>query len=311
MIVRGAVGCGLSPVDEPARSHRPAMTLPAGSGAIDSHVHVASDDEARYPRHPTGMASDWWRRGRYQVEDVGGTLMEAGVAQMVIVQAAGVYGDDNRYVVDRAGQYPESVRAVVVVDPGAPGASATITELASLRGVAGVRCMAVRPSATWVGTTRTDEAFESAAEAGLTVVLTVFGAHLPLLRPTMERFPDVRVVLDHCAFPAMEGPTMGRDGPLCALADLPQVTVKITSHNLAPLAETGGGRPFVEQLVGWFGTHRILWGSDYPQTPHDTYAGLVDLAVEACADLAPHEVADVLGNNTRHLFGFTAEVGRP
>jgi L-fuconolactonase len=287
------------------------MTLPAGSGAIDAHVHVASDDEARYPRHPTGIASDWWRRGRYQVDDVRGTLMEAGVAQMVIVQAAGVYGEDNRYVVDMAGQRPESDRAVVVVDPDAPGVSASITELASRRGVAGVRCMAVRPSATWVGTTRTDEAFESAAEAGLTVVLTVFGAHLPLLRPTMERFPDVRVVLDHCAFPAMEGPTMGRDGPLCALADLPQVTVKITSHNLAPLAETGGGRPFVEQLVGWFGTHRILWGSDYPQTPHDTYAGLVDLAVEACADLAPHEVADVLGNNTRHLFGFTAEVGRP
>jgi predicted TIM-barrel fold metal-dependent hydrolase len=287
------------------------MTLPAGSGAIDAHVHVASDDEAHYPRHPTGMASDWWRRGCYQVDDVRGTLMEAGVAQMVIVQAAGVYGEDNRYVVDMAGQHRESVRAVVVVDPDAPGASATITELASLRGVAGVRCMAVRPSATWVGTTRTDEAFESAAEAGLTVVLTVFGAHLPLLRPTMERFPDVRVVLDHCAFPAMEGLTMGRDDPLRALADLPQVTVKITSHNLAPVAETGGGRPFVEQLVGWFGTHRMLWGSDYPQTHHDTYAGLVDLAVEAFADLSPHEVAGVLGDNTRHLFGFTAEVGRP
>jgi L-fuconolactonase len=306
---------------EPACSHRPNMTLPAGhgppmtllagSGAIDAHVHVASDDEVRYPRHPTGMASDWWRRGRYQAEDVRGTLMEAGVAQMVIVQAAGVYGEDNQYVVDMAGQHPESVRAVVVVDPGAPGASATITELASLRGVAGVRCMAVRPGATWVGTTRTDEAFESAAEAGLTVVLTVFGADLPLLRPTMERFPDVRVVLDHCAFPSMDGLTIGPNAPLRALADMPQVTVKITSHNLAPLAETGGGRPFVEQLVGWFGTPRMLWGSDYPQTFHDTYPGLVGLAVEAFADLAPHEVAAVLGDNTRQLFGFTAEANRP
>jgi L-fuconolactonase len=279
------------------------MTLSAGSGAVDAHVHVASDDEARYPRHPTGMASDWWRRGHYEVHDVLGTLADAGVARMVIVQAAGAYGDDNRYVVDMAARYPESVRAVGVVDPGASGAAAAITELATHGGVSGVRCMAVRPGETWVGTTGTVEAFESAADAGLTMVLTVLPAHLPMLRPTMERFPEVPVVLDHCAFPTMAGVIMEADSPLRALVDLPQVTVKVTSHNLAPLAGAGA-RPFVEQLVGWFSPHRLLWGSDYPQTAHATYAGLVDLATEACADLAPVDAAEVFGGNTRRLFGF-------
>jgi L-fuconolactonase len=283
------------------------MTLPAGSGAIDAHVHVASDDEDRYPRHPTGMASDWWRRGRYEADDVLETLTDAGVAQMVIVQAAGAYGDDNRYVVDLAALYPESVRAVGVVDPGAPGAAAAIAELGGRGGVSGVRCMAVRPSATWVGTSRTDEAFESAAQAGLTMVLTIFADHLPSLRPVLERFPDVPVVLDHCAFPTMAGAIMEADGPLRALADLPQVTVKVTSHNLVPLAEAGGAGPFVEQLVGWFGPRRVLWGSDYPQTAHASYAGLVDLAIEAFADLAPSDTAAVFGGNTRRLFAFTAE----
>lgn len=282
------------------------MTLPAGSGAIDAHVHVASDDEARYPRHPTGMASDWWRRGRYEVDDVLGTLTDAGVGQMVIVQAAGAYGDDNRYVVDMAAQYPESVRAVGVVDPGAPGAAAAIVELGAHGGVSGVRCMAVRSSDTWVGTTRTDEAFESAADAGLTLVLTVFPSHLASLRPVMERFGDIPVVLDHCAFPTMAGSIMAGDSPLRALVDLPQVTVKVTAHNLGPLAEAGGARPFVEQLVGWFGAHRTLWGSDYPQTAHVSYAGLVDVATEAFADLAPGDRAAVLGGNTRRLFAFAA-----
>lgn len=274
-------------------------------------MHVASDDEARYPRHPTGMASDWWRRGRYEVDDVLATLTDSGVAQMVIVQAAGAYGDDNRYVVDSAAQYLESVRAVGVVDPGSPGAAAAISKLGAHGGVGGVRCMAVRPSATWVGTTRTDEAFESAAEAGLTMVLTVFPAHLPSLRPVMERFPDVRVVLDHCAFPTMAGAIMEGDGPLRALVDLPQVTVKVTSHNLVPLAGMGGARPFVEQLVGWFGPQRMLWGSDYPQTAHASYAELVDLAIEAFADLAPSDVAAVFGGNTRRLFAFGAGDGHP
>jgi L-fuconolactonase len=253
------------------------------------------------------MASDWWRRGRYEVDDVLGSLTVAGVAQMVMVQAAGAYDDDNRYVVDMAAQYPESVRAVVVVDPGSPGMAAGITALGAHEEVSGVRCMAVRPSATWVGTTRTDQAFESAADAGLTMVLTVLPPHLPSLRPVMERFPDVPVVLDHCAFPTMAGGIMETDSPLRALVDLPQVTVKVTSHNLVPLAETGGARPFVEQLMGWFGPHRLLWGSDYPQTAHTSYAELVDVAVEAFADLAPPDVAAVFGGNTRRLFAFAAE----
>jgi L-fuconolactonase len=280
-------------------------------GIVDAHIHVASDDEARYPRHPTGMASDWWRRGRYEVADVLATVTGAGVAQMVMVQAAGVYGDDNRYVVDMAAAHPESVRAVVVVDPDAPGMTGAITELAARDGVSGLRCMAVRPSAAWVGTPLASDAFEVAADAGLTLVLTVFPAHLPVLRPVLERFPDVPVVLDHCAFPAMDGPIVGPDSPLCALADLPQVTVKVTSHNLAPLGGVGGARAFVEQLVGWYGPGRMVWGSDYPQSAHESYASLVELAIEAFGDLDPHEAAAVFAGNSRRLFGFVTDNDDP
>ncbi len=285
------------------------MTELGAAIPIDAHVHVASDDETRYPRHPTPIGSDWWRRGRYEVDEVLDTLVGAGVALMVAVQAAGAYGDDNRYVVEVAESHPNSVRAVAVVDPDESGAAGMITELAACRGVSGVRCMAVRPSATWVGTEKADNAFEAAAEAGLTMVLTVFSEQLPALRPVLERFSDVPVVLDHCAFPDMAGATVARDSPLPALAGLPQVTVKVTSHNLAPLGEAGEARRFVEQLVGWFGTQRILWGSDYPQTTHDSYAGLVDLALDAFADLTPADRAAVLGGNTRRLFGFADEGG--
>lgn len=283
------------------------MTQPTGSGIVDAHVHSASDDEARYPRHPTGMASDWWRRGRYEGADVLATLGGAGVSHMVLVQAAGAYDDDNRYVVDMAATYPEAVRAVVVVDPDAPGMATTITELAAHDGVSGVRCMAVRPSATWVGTARAADAFEAADDAGLTVVLTVFPAHLRVLRPVLERFPDVPVVLDHCAFPTMEGPAVGPGSSLGSLGDLPHVTVKVTSHNLTPQDGADGARAFVEQLVGWFGPGRIVWGSDYPQSPHESYAGLVELALEAFADLDPPDVAAVLAGNSRRLFGFATD----
>lgn len=287
------------------------MTPAVGSGPVDAHVHVASDDEARFPRHPTGLASDWWKRGGYEVDAVLSTLAGAGVTQMVAVQAAGAYGDDNRYVIDVAMDHPESVRSVVVVDPDEPGAAGVVTNLAARPGVAGVRYMAVQPTATWVGTERAEGAFESAGRAGLTVVLTVFSTQIPALRPVMDRFPEVPIVFDHCAFPSLEGSVIGRDDPLLGLVDLPQVAVKVTSHNLAPLARAGGARPLVEQLAEAFGTERILWGSDYPQTAHDTYAGLVDLATTAFAGLTPAEQAAVLGDNTRRLFGFGDRDGGP
>jgi L-fuconolactonase len=238
------------------------VTPAGGSGPVDAHVHVASDDEARFPRHPTGLASDWWKRGGYDVDAVLGTLAGARVAQMVVVQAAGAY-------------------------------------------------MAVRPTAAWVGTERADRAFASAGRAGLTVVLTVSSIQIPALRPVMDRFPEVPIILDHCAFPTLKGSVIRRDDPLLGLIDLPQVAVKVTSHNLAPLAQAGGGRSLVEQLAGCFGTARILWGSDYPQTAHDTYAGLVDLARTALAGLSPAEQSAVLGDNTRRLFGFADRDGGP
>ncbi len=280
------------------------MTGLGSYGPVDAHVHVASDDEARFPRHPTGVASDWWKRGGYEVEAVLGTLTGAGVTQMVAVQAAGAYDDDNRYVLEVAEEFPESVRAVVVVDPDAPGAGAAITDLAARPGVTGVRYMAVRPGSNWVGTERADEAFQSAALTGLTVVLTVFPAQIPALRPVLDRYPEVPTVLDHCAFPILDGSVIRRRQPLLGLGAVAQVAVKVTSHNLAPLADAGGARPLTEQLVDCFGTDRVLWGSDYPQTAHESYAGLIDLARRALGGLAPAEQAAVLGDNARRLFGF-------
>lgn len=280
------------------------MTLAGGSGPVDAHVHIASDDQARFPRHPTGLASEWWKGGGYGVEAVLETLIGVGITQMVAVQAAGVYDDDNRYVLDAATRYPESVRCVVVVDPDAPGTTPSITDLAAHPGVTGVRYMAIRPTATWVGTDRAEGAFESAARTGLTVVLTVFSAQIPALRPVLDRFREVPTVLDHCAFPTLDGSVIRRDDPLLGLVDLPQVAVKVTSHNLGPLAEAGSARPLAEQLADCFGTDKVLWGSDYPQTAHDSYGGLVDLAHNALGGLAPAEQAAVLGDNTRRLFGF-------
>ncbi len=81
---------------------------------IDPHLHVWSDDEARYPfpggRPPEGGAS---------VELLNETMANAGVDKAVIVQPKH-YGFDNRYIADCLKRFPGKFAAVGLVDPTAP-----------------------------------------------------------------------------------------------------------------------------------------------------------------------------------------------
>ncbi len=280
------------------------MAAPGDDGPLDTHIHVASDDETRFPKSPTGIGSDWFVRGGFDAEAVLEALGRHGVQQLVAVQAAGVYGDDNRYVLDVAARHPVATRAVIAVDLDRPGAGEAIGTLARRPGVAGVRCMAVRPGSAWVGTPRAEAAFVAARSAGLVVVLTVFSSQLPALRGLLERFGDVPVVLDHCGFCQMEGGRPAGTDPLASLADLDQVHVKVTSHNLVHLASADERRVFGSWLAATFGTNRLVWGSDFPQTAPEHYEELLALADEATPELGPAERRAVMGGNGRRVFGF-------
>ena len=214
-------------------------------GRIDTHVHVASGDTARYPRQPTGVGRDWWRRSGYDVDSVLATLDGAGVPAFVAVQAVGVYGYDNRYVVSAAEAHPGRVSAVVSVDMEEPGAPDEIERLGHRPAVVGVRLFAVRPGSTWVGGSAAPASFEAAAAVGLTVVLTVFSAQIPALRPVIERSPTPAVVFDHCGFPQFADGVVADGDPVLDLAALPHVSLKVSSHVLRSLWGRSGppGRP--------------------------------------------------------------------
>jgi L-fuconolactonase len=211
-------------------------------------------------------------------------------------------------VVDVAARWPGEVRAVVAVDPDGARPADAVAEAARATGVSGVRCFAVHPSSRWIGTPRADEVFAAASAGGLTVVLVVFAEGLEVLAPVIGRYPSTPVVIDHCGFPEFDGGTIAAGSPLLAMAKYPQVCLKITSHNLVHLREVGEQpTELVGQLVERFGTSRLLWGSDYPQTAHSTYASLVELAGSAFAELTPDERAAVTGGNACRLFDFPAE----
>lgn len=235
---------------------------------VDGHTHVASCDTDRYPLHPTGVGSRWFTDG-FDVEVLLRTMDGAGVDQAVVVQAVGAYGFDSRYAIDAVASAPERLALVVAADPDAPDVPAAAKAVR----VFGVG--ATEP--TWLDDDRGALLWALAAERGIGIVPTLWARDLPQLRPLVEAHPHVAVAIDHCGFP---DPPHVPPAELLALADLPAVHLKVSTHVLAPLADPAA---FVDVLAATFGAERLCWGSDFPQTQSVAYPDMVALARRAAA----------------------------
>jgi len=284
----------------------------SGDGIIDTHVHVVSHDTARYPRHINASATrPWWAGVACDTAALLRTMDAHGVAAALAVQAVGVYAYDNTYLLDEVASGSRPVAAVAAVDVDDDGAAEEIMQLSSVAGVAGVRLFAVSPGSSWVHTAKADEAFDAATRSGLPVVLTVFEQQLPPLAPSIARYPTLPIALDHCAFPTREGARIDRGSPLLSLTTALNVTVKVSSHVLLEVASPGAPSELIDDLLSGFGPDRVMWGSDWPQTPLPDYGSHVQLAQRAMAHLEQDVRLRLMGGNAAAWLGqrFVNSVG--
>src|SRR6267143_1768450 len=84
---------------------------------IDTHAHVISTDERRYPRAPLGgRQSDWSRERPVSADEMLAAMDAAGIEKTVLVQASTCYGHDNSYVADAVAAQPRRFVGVFSVD---------------------------------------------------------------------------------------------------------------------------------------------------------------------------------------------------
>jgi len=269
----------------------------------DAHVHVVSDDVFRFPRRSGGPGRDWWTGRAVDGDAVLRDLTGAGVPRAVLVQAVGAYGNDNRYARSVVDSHPGQLAFVPAIDVEGDDPVAEVTALMAEGSVAGIRLFGVQTDPTWLTDGRSRAAWEVAGDYDVTVVPTLFPDHLAALHTLVTQRPDVRVALDHCAFPDLRsGPPYPRATALFALGECPSVHLKITSIVLANAAVHGGTAPFVEQLVESFGPDRLCWGSDHPQTIELRYPEMLELARDALHTVDVTAQRSILDRTARRLF---------
>lgn len=269
---------------------------------IDTHVHVVSPDEARYPLNPTNVSGPWYREAPCSAERLLEQMDEAGVARAVLVQPNGAYTHDCSYAADSAARYEKRLAGVCSVDPDGGDPVASLEHWVRERGMRGVRLFALSRGASWLAEARTFPLWERAAALGARVVVTIFAHQLPELRTVLRRFPEVPVALDHCGFPAFTGEPWREAEPLLALAAHENLHLKVSSFVLDGAEKVGDARSFVARLAEHYGAERLMWGSDYSQTHDRPYAGLVALGRHAFSRLAPEQQDWCLGRTAERLW---------
>jgi L-fuconolactonase len=272
---------------------------------VDVHAHVIAPDQQRYPFSAVdGNLSDTFAR-RLDTEGLLAAMADAGVDRAVLVQFAHVHGWDNSYVVDSARQHPGRVAAVCGIDTLAPDAADRLAYWVQERGAAGVRLVAAdrQGGMEWL---QVPAVWEEAARLGVPVcVFWAFGQYavgVQALRPLLERFPAVPVVLDHAGNPPWEeGPPLYGLGPLLDLVPY-NLNLKLSTINLRRLAAAGmPASPVIQLLAERFGPTRLLWGSDLPHTPGPLSA-MVGAMRAAMAALPAADQEQVFGGTALRLY---------
>src|SRR3954470_4113680 len=178
---------------------------------MDIHPHIIANDEKRYPLAPLGgHQSDWSRTRPVTTEQMIVAMDKAGVAKSAIVQASTCYGHDNSYVADAVAAHPDKLTGVFSVDVLAPDAAQRMRHWQN-KGLTGLRIFSfgstMTEQASWLDDPRSYPAWECADELGLPICLQMSAPAIAQVAGMLERFPTVRVILDHLARPALD------DGP--------------------------------------------------------------------------------------------------
>jgi L-fuconolactonase len=237
---------------------------------IDSHTHVVATDTSKYPLAPLyGRQSDWSAAHPLDYPDLIKADIAAGVDKAVLVQASSAYAFDNSYVADAVAAHPERCTGVFSIDVIAPDAVSKMKHWMS-RGLTGMRIYtsgSTQPEQeTFFADFAAFPAWTFASDIRLSVCMQMRVAGLPLLETVLQRFPDVRVILDHFArAEAADGPPFESAAPLFAMSRYPNVYLKLT-HRPIEQSVKGKSTPeaFFGKVIAEFGAERIMWGSNFP-----------------------------------------------
>ncbi|WP_416369806.1 amidohydrolase family protein [Tritonibacter mobilis] len=231
---------------------------------IDTHQHFWRLSRGGYAWMPEDLPA---LNRDYEPKDLRDILNDTGITGTIAVQADDSVAE-TEFLLSLSDAHPWILGVVGWVDLERADATRILTALAEHPKFLGIRPMIQDISdPEWMLRPTLAAGLNRLVELDLTFDALVLPHHLKTLARFMERYPDLRVVVDHCAKPNLRSGVLDewRDG-LAAVAAHPNSFCKLSG--LLTEAPPGAGlaelRDCLDHVSQLFGPNRLLFGSDWP-----------------------------------------------
>lgn len=157
----------------------------------------------------------------------------------------------------------------------------------------------LRPDVQW--------GYDAICALDLTFDALGFPRHLGNFRRLFDRYPKMRVVIDHCLKPEIRNRSF--DAWAAGIAEIAAKTPVYCK--LSGLATEAGSdwnvatlRPYAEHVINSFGSERVMWGSDWPVV---NLAGGFDTWRQAAEEIVGDTAARdrIFGGNAAEFYRIT------
>ncbi len=285
---------------------------------IDTHMHVWSNDDKRYPfPHPyvPGFSiKDVPHEGT--VEMLIKDMDQNACTHAVLVQVI-YHGWDNSYVADCVQRFPDRLKAHGLIDPTDPKVADKLEYWVKEHGLHGMRFSPIyyqngkHGGDAWLDAPETHRLWRMAEKIESVFNFFIGPRQLPKLARMVKAHPEVNITLDH-----LSQIDLGKDPEpqmrlLLSMAQYPNVFVKVSE--LSSVSKSGkypfpDAYPYVKRVYEAFGPDRLLFGTGYPGSARTAYkrptlASEIDL-VGMFPFFSKSDRARMLGLNAKALWGF-------
>jgi L-fuconolactonase len=240
----------------------------------------------------------------------------AGVTGSVLVQSQESDADTD-YLLALAEQ-SDFIKAVVGwVDLASAAAPERIARLATHPKLRGLRPMLQsRAEDGWILRPELEPAIAAMKEHQLAFDALVYTRHLPYLEVFAKRHPELAIVINHAAKPAViatDRPAEDWCNAIGSVAQLANVHCKISGLPMEAGKDQGLAEllPYIHYLLEVFGAERLMWGSDWPViglAPNkqlSTYKNWLNLACQALAGYKVSEIESVFIGTSLRFYRIT------
>lgn len=282
------------------------MSTPDAVVRIDAHLHLWELVSGQYswltPDH--GILYN-----TFTAEQAGETLADAGVGQVILVQADDTAAD-TEMMLSAAATHDWIVGVVGWLPLEDPAATATLLEKwgrhAALCGVRALIHNDPRPHFLALDSVR--ESLGLVAQAGLAFdVPDAFPRYLDQVVDLAQALPGLQVVVDHLGKPPRGGSTEEFERwqrQLAAVAAMPNATAKLSGlHAVGTDYSAQALERVWETALSAFGPDRLMFGGDWPVSLlGGSYRETVEIASSLMSSLSPTESGSMWAGTAQRVY---------